>query len=94
LHADWLLSNFGRRKAGAIAKNKKFVAEGKGRRSQWEALSGQVYHGSDEFLVDAREAVEGDAPLSEVPRVQQRPLPASIGIESVAQRGDSQSVPE
>ncbi|UTF59661.1 hypothetical protein [Gilvimarinus sp. DA14] len=79
LQVHWLLSNFGRRKSSAIAKYKKFVAEGVSKKSPWCELSGQVL-GSDEFVEQSRELIRDKKLLDEVPRAQYRPEPASLSF--------------
>lgn len=73
LQTDWILAQFGARRDRAIARYVSFVHEGAGLPAVWEKLSGQIYLGSDAFVMSMQAKVEGKD-LTEVPRAQHRPL--------------------
>ncbi|MEF8792072.1 REP-associated tyrosine transposase [Thiohalorhabdus sp.] len=77
LNVDWLLAAFSTRADSAGAQYRRFVAEGVGRGSPWQELTGQVYLGSEAFVREAasREAAEASG---EVPRPQRRPAPPPL----------------
>jgi len=72
LEVDWLLGQFGRQRATAVAQFKDFVRAGVGLPSVWESLRGQIYLGSDAFVQRMQALV--DQTLAEVPRTQRRPI--------------------
>lgn len=74
LQTDWILSAFSRRKAEAIERYRRFVAEGRGQPSPWEHLKNQIYLGSDSFVEKLQAQLEPDKDLSEVPLGQKRAL--------------------
>ena len=75
LNTDWLLSNFAKRKTTAIERYKTFVAEGKNQPSPWDALSNQVFLGSETFIKEIRAQIPDDKDLSEI-LVAQKRIPA------------------
>lgn len=83
LETGWLLSQFGHRRATAIARFIDFVRAGVGLPSIWDGLRGQIYLGDEDFVRDTRAMmqvpIEDDKALAEVPRMQRRPpaLPLS-----------------
>jgi REP element-mobilizing transposase RayT len=70
LTVDWVLSQFGGEKRAAIEKYKRFVMEGVGKESPWEALRGQIFLGTDQFINKLSELVDKKESIKEVPRVQ------------------------
>ncbi|MCF7980719.1 MAG: transposase [Pseudomonadales bacterium] len=78
LNVDWILAAFGRRKATAIARYKKFVAEGKDQPSPWTQLRNQIYLGSQPFVEKMQRLIDGTMELSEIPSSQRRPIPRSL----------------
>jgi len=78
LTVDWLLAAFAKRKATAIERYKKFVAEGKGQPSPWGLLRNQIFLGTDEFIEKMQSLVDGEKELSEIPSSQRRPVPKSL----------------
>jgi putative transposase len=78
LETDWTLRQFGSRKAAAQDAFRRFVADGAGAAYEpWRQLRGQIYLGSDDFLVDMeRRAAGRGAP--ETPRRQRRPREAPL----------------
>lgn len=78
LTVDWLLAAFAKRKATAIERYKKFVAEGKGQPSPWRLLRNQIFLGTDNFVEKMQSLIDGEKELSEVPSSQRRPKPKSL----------------
>ena len=73
LDTDWLLGQFARRRSLARQRYIDFVGGGVGLPSVWEALSGQIYLGSEDFVRETQAAFQGSLDVSEVPRQQRRP---------------------
>ncbi len=73
LRRDWLLSAFGATEQTAVARYRRFVAEGIGQPGPWEQLKHQVFLGSEAFVDNLRRQLPNDRDLSEVPRAQRRP---------------------
>lgn len=71
LQTDWLLCQFGKQRKRAIARYIDFVREGVGLPSIWDALRGQIFLGSDEFLERMQDLIDPD--IVEIPRSQRRP---------------------
>ncbi|MBM4256581.1 MAG: helix-turn-helix domain-containing protein [Deltaproteobacteria bacterium] len=66
---DWLLAQFGQRRAAAVREYQQFVTEGLGQQP-WKELTRQVYYGDEQFITDLRQP-----PLHpEVPRRQRQPV--------------------
>jgi len=78
LEVNWILAAFGRRKAGAIEKYKRFIAAGKGLPSVWLRLRNQVFLGSDAFVEKHLKLLDGETELSEIPAGQKRSMPKSL----------------
>jgi len=72
LEVDWVLGQFGVQRAQAVLRFVDFVRAGVGLPSVWEGLRGQIYLGSDAFV--QRMQLLADQPLTEVPRMQRRPM--------------------
>ncbi len=70
LMVDWLLSQFGERRATAQRKYRAFVAEGIGQRSPWEQVQGQVLLGSERFVARLAPGLQDKRQLKEIPRRQ------------------------
>ena len=89
LEVDWVLSQFGRRRAEAKKAYRRYVLEGLQGKSPWEALKGQILLGTEGFVARLREPLRGKDLLREVPRVQRcvsRPAPAEIFKEKRGRR--------
>ena len=67
---DWVLSQFGTRRASAQRRYAEFVAEGRGLPSPWAAVRGQALLGSESFVDTMRPLLEEKHPLKEIPRAQ------------------------
>lgn len=70
LTVEWLLAQFGRRRAAAERKYRTFVAEGIGQDAPWEQVQGQVLLGSERFVEGLRSQMQGKQALTEIPRAQ------------------------
>jgi putative transposase len=79
LRRDWLLSAFGGTEQEAVARYRRFVADGKSLASPWGLLKHQVFLGSEAFVEGVRRALPPDRDLSEVPRVQRRSPAKPLG---------------
>ena len=78
LNTDWVLASFAKRKATAIDRYKKFVAEGQGQPSPWTLLRNQIFLGTEQFVEEMQSLVDGEKELSEVPSSQRRPMPKEL----------------
>jgi REP element-mobilizing transposase RayT len=70
LTVDWVLSQFGGRKRGAMEKYRRFVMEGIDKETPWETLKGQIFLGTDEFIEQLSGLLDEKESIKEVPRVQ------------------------
>ena len=79
LQTDWILAQFGQKRVSAIANYVRFVHEGARLPSIWTQLQGQIYLGSEEFVLKMQAQIEHKPALDEIPRAQRRvmtqPLP-------------------
>lgn len=78
LQTDWVLAQFGSRRASAIRKYVEFVHEGARLPSVWTQLQGQIYLGSEGFVKKMQEKVEKKPALDEIPRAQRRALTQAL----------------
>ena len=76
LQTDWILSQFSPQRDRAISAYVDFVRSGVGLPALWQNLRAQVYLGSDAFMEKMQTHVVQE--ISEVPRVQQRPIACSL----------------
>ena len=67
---DWMLSQFDGRKRIAREKYRRFVMEGIDEESPWEALKGQIFYGTDEFIGQLSGLLDDKGNMKEVPRLQ------------------------
>lgn len=74
LQTDWVLGQFGKKRAQAQKRYREFVKEGLESRP-WEELKGQIYLGSEKFI--ERHAPR-DQRLKEIPRAQLRAAKPSL----------------
>jgi len=70
ISTDWLLGQFGKRRAIAQRRYADFVAEGVGLSSPWSAVRGQALLGSEVFVEKMRPLLEQKDELREIPRAQ------------------------
>ena len=68
--SDWVLSQFGARRADAQRRYAEFVTEGTSLPSPWSAVRGQALLGSESFVDTMRPLLEGKQTLKEIPRGQ------------------------
>lgn len=91
LETDWLLSQFGRERRSAVRRFVDFVRAGVGLPSVWSGLRGDIYLGSDDFVQRMQAFAEragAGGRLSEVPRLQRRPLALPLRIYVEQNRED------
>jgi succinate dehydrogenase flavin-adding protein (antitoxin of CptAB toxin-antitoxin module) len=74
LETDWILSQFGSQRRGAIARYIDFVRAGVNMPGLWTQLRSQIYLGSERFVTRMQKHVTTTAGLAEVPRAQRRPV--------------------
>ena len=74
LSTDWILGQFGKKRAKAQKKYRAFVREGLESRP-WEELKGQIYLGSEAFI---ERHSPGNQELKEIPRVQLKAVKPSL----------------
>lgn len=72
LETGWMLSQFAAHRKRAQLAYRRFVADGVGAQSPWEALRGQIFLGPAEFLAHMARLVKRQS-LVGVPRSQSRP---------------------
>lgn len=72
LQTDWILAQFGLRRASAIQKYVTFIHEGVRLPSIWTQLQGQIYLGSEKFVLKMQAKIEQNPTLDEIPRAQRR----------------------
>jgi len=92
LTVDWVLSQFGGQKKGAIEKYKRFVIEGMGKESPWETLRGQIFWGTDEFIKQLRGLLDEKEKIKEVPRVQRYVARPTLGEFFKGEKGKERTV--
>ena len=74
LTTDWVLSQFGKNRPTAHKRYREFVREGLASRP-WEAVKGQIYLGSEQFI--EKHSPE-NTELKEIPRVQRKAARPSL----------------
>jgi REP element-mobilizing transposase RayT len=72
LQTDWILGQLALSRSNAVRQYIHFVRAGVGLPSVWEGLRGQVYLGSEAFLL-RMQALSDKADIAEIPRAQRRP---------------------
>ncbi len=70
LSTDWLLGQFGKRRAVARLRYAEFVAQGIGLTSPWHDVKGQLLLGTANFVEQMRPLLENKDKLKEIPRIQ------------------------
>lgn len=70
LTTEWVLGQFGNRRALAQRKYAEFVAQGQNLSSPWPALKGQALLGSAQFVEQLQPLLAGVRDIKEVPRGQ------------------------
>jgi REP element-mobilizing transposase RayT len=74
LETDAVLRAFAEERTTAVAGYRRFVAEGIGAASPWQALKGQIYLGSEPFVERMQARIDPQRPLREIPKRQRRAL--------------------
>ncbi|WP_317201791.1 transposase [Janthinobacterium sp.] len=72
LETQWLLGQFSNVQKGTAVAYRDFIGEGADSAPIWADIKGQIFLGSEEFLLDMQALVDTDAPLPEIPRAQQQ----------------------
>lgn len=70
LKPDWILSQFGKRRATAKLRYAKFVSEGGEGLSPWSSVRGQAVLGNDAFVEKLQPLLEDKGQIKEIPRTQ------------------------
>ncbi len=78
LQVDGLLSAFGSKTSDAIECYLEFVIDGMELPSVWADLKNQIYLGDERFIDKMLSLVDGNKDLSEIPRLQARPMPKQL----------------
>ena len=74
LETDAVLRAFAEERITAVAGYRRFVTEGTGVASPWQAVKGQIYLGSEPFVERMQARIDPGRPLQEVPKRQRRAL--------------------
>lgn len=74
LQTDWLLGQFSSQRTQACLGYRDFVRAGVGLPGVWDDLQGQIYLGSTAFIQRMQSSLAPTQSLSEIPRIQRRPL--------------------
>jgi REP element-mobilizing transposase RayT len=74
LETDGVLRAFAEERTAAVAGYRRFVVEGIGAASPWQALKSQIYLGSERFVERMQARIDPKRPLREVPKRQRRAL--------------------
>ncbi len=72
LETDAVLRAFAATRSVAVAGYRRFVAEGVDAVSPWQALKGQIYLGSEQFVEHMQARIDPNRPLREIPKRQHR----------------------
>ena len=71
---DAVLRLFAEERTKAVTGYRRFLAEGIGAASPWQALTSQIYLGSEQFVERMQARVDPGRPLREIPKRQRRAL--------------------
>jgi putative transposase len=74
LQTDWILAQFSNRREAAVAHYIDFVRAGIGLPPIWERLQGQIFLGSEAFIMQMQHIAQNQALITEIPRAQRRPV--------------------
>lgn len=72
LTTDWILKQFGKKKAIAQKKYREYVKEGITLSSPWEHLKGQCLLGSEQFISAIKRPLQKQQHFTEIPKQQRR----------------------
>jgi REP-associated tyrosine transposase len=78
LATDGLLSQFGKRRAEARQRYRRFVQEGKGRPSIWSELRQQMYLGDEKFVARMQKRIKVQGDELSIPRAHRRAAPPPL----------------
>jgi hypothetical protein len=71
LTTDWILGQFSENRATARQRYRKFVADGMVEQDQpWRKLVGQIFMGSEKFVMRMRALLDDKQGVKEIPRIQ------------------------
>lgn len=92
LNTDWVVSQFGKRRAEAQRRYADFVAQGMGQPTPWAAVRGQVVLGSSIFVEKMRPLLGGKDDEREIPRAQRLLHRPELGeLLTAATQGDKRA---
>ena len=74
LETGWLLQQFSANRQRAREAFDDFVRAGIGLPSVWDDLAGQIYLGSEQFILNLQATLTGQLEDREIPRMQRRPV--------------------
>lgn len=88
LETQWLLSQFSSAAENRQLAYQNFVGAGIGLPPMWGQIKGQIFLGSEEFMLTLQDRTGGKIDASEVPHAQRRPvvMPLSFYMETIADR--------
>lgn len=70
LTKDWILLQFGRKRAEAAIRYREFVRAGLRAESPWKQIKGQLYLGDESFIDRIKKLIRGKETLKEIPKMQ------------------------
>ncbi len=70
LTTDWVLGQFGRKRASAIREYRKFISQGIGREAVWNDIRGQALLGEEGFVHKLKDYLRKHKDIPEIPRSQ------------------------
>ena len=74
LETDWRLQQFSRTKKRAREAFENFVRAGIGLPGVWDGLRGQIYLGSEQFILNLQTELTSQLDDREIPRMHRRPV--------------------
>jgi putative transposase len=88
LATEWLLSQFSNSQKNSTAAYRDFVGAGADAAPIWAELKGQIFLGSEDFLLEMRALADIDALIPEIPVAQQRASaqPLSFYVATIPNR--------
>jgi putative transposase len=90
LATEWVLRQFGTRRAQAHQRFAQFVRDGQTQPSIWHELRNQIYLGDEQFVARMQSQIQDEKPQDDIPKVQRRLC--RLSLEDFArQHGDPQS---
>ena len=90
LATEWVLRQFGTRRALAHQRFAQFVRDGQTKPSIWHELRNQIYLGDEQFVARMQSQIQDEKPLDEIPKAQRRMC--RLSLEDFArQHGNPQS---